>query len=252
MEERNKTSLIKISTEQWISIGLEKGWIKNKKADNIKLAFNFVHTLPPPGGYRSVPNSPPETSATSSASTPSEKKESSIFSGFGLSDIAIAALLLRSQNPKIGDADLARMSESMVSNKKEFLEKALASNLITKEQMENYMKTGSLGGEKSATFSRMRNFLNRHRHLIGIAGGSLAGYYGTEYAYNYLANAISPSNEFSKDKINSMSGGISGFMEKNLILMQIARSVLGISKILDSSIGQCLLTIKEIQDKIKS
>lgn len=253
MEKRNSATLIKISTTQWISIGIKEGWINKDENSYVKTAFNI---------YTPSKNNPESSSHSNNEITPSYSRTQdeslsksngySIFSGIGVSDIGLAYLLLKKDNPRLGDVELRKMADSLVGDKKAFLEKAMASGLITKEQMESYISTGSFGPGSRTIASRIGNFYGRYGKLLGFAGGAAGGYYGTGYAIDNLKNQIRGSNEFSKEKIKSMPGGIVGFMASNLKLMQIAKQVLGISKTLDANIGQCLESIQEIQDKIKT
>ena len=221
METGNKTSLIKISSQDWVRIGIDKGWLLNKKA---QMTMDF-----------------PTSSAPTSGSG-GRSSSSSLFSSFGISDIIIATLLLRKPNM---DAEAVKLeAEKLVANKQELLQKAVDQGIISKDQMTNVLagKTDNVGSGTPGAVSKV----HRIARFLGIAAVSAGGYYAGSKVTDVLADKFRANNTVSPEIMRQKGKSISKFKEGGAAMVDIGRKISGISNSLDKDLALLANTVLDI------
>jgi hypothetical protein len=221
METGNKTSLIKISSQDWVRIGIDKGWLLNKKA---QMTMDF-----------------PTSSAPTSGSG-GRSSSSSFFSSFGISDFIIATLLLRKPNM---DAEAVKLeAEKLVANKQELLQKAVDQGIISKDQMTNVLagKTDNVGSGTPGAVSKV----HRIARFLGIAAVSAGGYYAGSKVTDVLADKFRANNTVSPEIMRQKGKSISKFKEGGAAMVDIGRKISGISNSLDKDLALLANTVLDI------
>jgi hypothetical protein len=223
METGNKTSLIKISSQDWVRIGIDKGWLLNKKA---QMTMDF-----------------PTSSAPTSGSG-ERSSSSSFFSSFGMSDLVIATLLLNRRKPNMDDAAVKLEAEKLVANKQELLQKAVDQGIISKDQMTNVLagKTDNVGSGTPGAVSKV----HRIARFLGIAAVSAGGYYAGSKATDVLADHFRANNTVSPEIMRQKGKSISKFKEGGAAMVDIGRKISGISNSLDKDLALLANTVLDI------
>ena len=223
METGNKTSLIKISSQDWVRIGIDKGWLLNKKA---QMTMDF-----------------PTSSAPTSGSG-GRSSSSSFFSSFGISDFIIATLLLNRRKPNMDAAAVKLEAEKLVANKQELLQKAVDQGIISKDQMTNVLagKTDNVGSGTPGAVSKTRSFAR----FLGMAAVSAGGYYAGSKATDILADKFRANNTVSPEIMRQKGKSISKFKEGGAAMVDIGRKISGISHSLDKDLALLGNTVLDI------
>ena len=223
METGNKTSLIKISSQDWVRIGIDKGWLLNKKA---QMTMDF-------------PTSSPPTSGSGERSS-----SSSFFSNFGMSDFIIATLLLNRRKPNMDAAAVKLEAEKLVANKQELLQKAVDQGIISKDQMTNVLagKTDNVGSGTPGAVSKARSFAR----FLGMAAVSAGGYYAGSKVTDVLADKFRANNTVSPEIMRQKGKSISKFKEGGAAMVDIGRKISGISNSLDKDLALLANTVLDI------
>ena len=223
METGNKTSLIKISSQDWVRIGIDKGWLLNKKA---QMTMDF-----------------PTSSAPTSGSG-ERSSSSSFFSSFGISDFIIATLLLNRRKPNMDAAAVKLEAEKLVANKQELLQKAVDQGIISKDQMTNVLagKTDNVGSGTPGAVSKV----HRIARFLGIAAVSAGGYYAGSKATDILADKFRANNTVSPEIMRQKGKSISKFKEGGAAMVDIGRKISGISHSLDKDLALLGNTVLDI------
>ena len=223
METGNKTSLIKISSQDWVRIGIDKGWLLNKKA---QMTMDF-----------------PTSSAPTSGSG-ERSSSSSFFSSFGISDFIIATLLLNRRKPNMDAAAVKLEAEKLVANKQELLQKAVDQGIISKDQMTNVLagKTDNVGSGTPGAVSKV----HRIARFLGIAAVSAGGYYAGSKVTDVLADKFRANNTVSPEIMRQKGKSISKFKEGGAAMVDIGRKISGISNSLDKDLALLANTVLDI------
>ena len=223
METGNKTSLIKISSQDWVRIGIDKGWLLNKKA---QMTMDF-----------------PTSSAPTSGSG-ERSSSSSFFSSFGISDFIIATLLLNRRKPNMDAAAVKLEAEKLVANKQELLQKAVDQGIISKDQMTNVLagKTDNVGSGTPGAVSKARSFAR----FLGMAAVSAGGYYAGSKVTDVLADKFRANNTVSPEIMRQKGKSISKFKEGGAAMVDIGRKISGISHSLDKDLALLANTVLDI------
>ena len=223
METGNKTSLIKISSQDWVRIGIDKGWLLNKKA---QMTMDF-------------PTSSPPTSVSREKSS-----SSSFFSNFGMSDFIIATLLLKKSKPNMDAATVKLEAEKLVANRQELLQTAVNQGIISKDQMTNVLagKTENVGSGTPGAVSKVRSLAR----FLGMAAISAGGYYAGSKATDVLADKFRANNTVSPEIMRQKGKSISKFKEGGAAMVDIGRKISGISNSLDKDLALLGNTVLDI------
>ena len=223
METGNKTSLIKISSQDWVRIGIDKGWLLNKKA---QMTMDF-------------PTSSPPTSGSGERSS-----SSSIFSNFGMSDLIIATWLLKKSKPNMDAAAVKLEAEKLVANRQELLQAAVDQGIISKDQMTNVLagKTDNVGSGTPGAVSKARSFAR----FLGMAAVSAGGYYAGSKVTDVLADKFRANNTVSPEIMRQKGKSISKFKEGGAAMVDIGRKISGISNSLDKDLALLANTVLDI------
>jgi len=223
METGNKTSLIKISSQDWVRIGMDKGWLLNKKA---QMRMDF-------------PTSAPPTSGSGERSS-----SSSFFSNFGMSDLIIATLLLKKSKPNMDAAAVKLEAEKLVANRQELLQTAVSQGIISKDQMTNVLagKTENVGSGTPGAVSKARSFAR----FLGMAAVSAGGYYAGSKVTDVLADKFRANNTVSPEIMRQKGKSISKFKEGGAAMVDIGRKISGISHSLDKDLALLGNTVLDI------
>jgi len=215
--------LIKISSQDWVRIGIDKGWLLNKKA---QMTMDF-------------PTSSPPTSGSGERSS-----SSSFFSNFGMSDLVIATLLLNGRKPNMDAAAVKLEAEKLVANKQELLQKAVDQGIISKDQMTNVLagKTDNVGSGTPGAVSKV----HRIARFLGMAAVSAGGYYAGSKATEVLADHFRANNTVSPEIMRQKGKSISKFKEGGAAMVDIGRKISGISNSLDRDLALLGNTVLDI------
>jgi hypothetical protein len=222
--------LIKISSQDWFRIGINNGWLLNKKA---QMHMDYHMSAPHISGE-----------STSDSKEKPSSSSSSIFSHFGIPDLAMATLLLSRSNTKMSKTEIDAAAKKLVANKEEFLQTAVSQGLITKEQKNNILagKTENVGSGTPGAVSKVRSLAR----FLGIAAVSAGGYYAGSKATEVLADHFRANNTVSPEIMRQKGKSISKFKEGGAAMVDIGRKISGISNSLDRDLALLGNTVLDI------
>ena len=236
-------SLNKISSQDWFKIGLSNGWLNEKKAQ-----VDFKLPIPGLGGNSNAGSGASTGASGASGASANAQSTTGMFSSLGVSEFMMASMLLKKKNPGMSLAEVQLAAQNLAVDHKRLLQEAYKAGFITKDQMKNILsgKVTTVGFGAPAASNKLKNVA---KGAIGV-GGALGGYFGTEALFNSTINQRRGFNVASPSVIKQRAGSITEFKRAGLILINMGRSVAGISKTLDTAFTSAGESYLELVDQL--
>ena len=184
-----------------------------------------------------------------------EEKSGSILSGAGMSDIALAMLLMRSKNPKLSEKEIQKLATTLVGNKSNFLQELVDQKLITKAEMDKALagtaQTVSLATPQATSkISKLKSFAVKAAPYAVGAASAAGSYYGTGKAIDALKDKTRGYNVASPSVIKMKAGSMENFNEAMKKLFSLSKKIAGISKSLDKDLGFAIESLNDLQTQL--
>lgn len=234
--------MIKLSSADWLKIGIENNWVSSKKS----VAFS-VTNMPFPTASGGI-SSPGEFTRREESSESSSKKGNEESGGTSVLGVVAGTVgaqmvvekIMRSKQQVINPAIVNEISSDPVKLKK-YLS---AHGIVSPEQinaLQNAQKPGML---KTITKpGKVRSTLGRG---LAAGAGGMGGYMLADWIANATVNQRKGFNIASPSVVEQKSGSVLKFKGASLKLTQIAKDIAGISKSLDKSMAAAVDTVLDL------
>lgn len=255
--------MIKISLKDWISCGIEGGWINKKTAQNVN--FDIPALSAGSGAFDALKRIEEHKNNKSETDSSSSKEGVGALEAVGATTGTVAAFeLLKSKaqskqeeifkglthNGKpVNIKTIARLGEK---ERKALMEEIIKRNPSLADEVKTFFEKGV---EKSNLLKRnaaIRANIGRvfARGASFLAGGA-AGYFGTGFIYDKLLNSKKDlSNEVSIEKINALKNRMS-FYASIVSIVGTQKEIIGISAELDVAISNVVESATEVFNNVK-
>jgi len=234
--------MIKISSADWLKIGIENNWVSSKKS----VAFS-ISNVPYPtisGGISSPGESSNRgTSSESSGQQSGGETESNSILGVVAGTVGAQMLvekIMSSTQQRVDPAAVSAISSDPVRLRQYFS----SNGIISPDQVAALQSTNKPGILKSIVQpGKVRSALGRG---LSAGAGGVGGYALADWIASATINQRKGFNVASPSVIEQKAGSISKFKGASLKLTQIAKDIAGISKSLDKSMAEGVDTVLDL------
>ena len=236
-------TMIKISSQDWLRIGTQSGWILIKES---QVEAGFTVGFPgQEGGSTSSVASDRAREFKNKGDSESEgiNTESTVASVLGLAQIA---QLIKRKNKNVTAEEASALATKIHSGDIKAINKGIKKGYITAEEGLSLRK--SIINPRSVTKSNGigKGFRNAAGWASAAAGGAV-GYYGT----NAIADQLRGNNSINSQKIKEKIGNKLEFSKLILKMHYMFKNITGISKSLDRELNFMSQTIKDIDNQME-
>lgn len=234
--------MIKLSSADWLKIGIENNWVSSKKS----VAFS-ISNVPYPTVSGGI-SSPSESSRREERSEPSGQQSGGESGGTSVLGVVAGTVgaqmvverIMRARQQNIDPAIVNAISSDPVR----FRQYLSANGIISPEQITALQATQRPGVLRSIVQpGKVRSTLGRG--LAAGAGGA-GGYMLADWIADATVNQRKGFNVASPSVIEQKAGSIPKFKGASLKLTQIAKDIAGISKSLDKSMAEGVDTVLDL------